>query len=59
MFFPECIGVVNFCYVFFLQVDTGPVNPLTSGSQDSISKVGAHAALLSAANAGAGYMAFA
>lgn len=34
-------------------------NPLPSGGQDSMSSVGAHAALLSAANAGAGYSAFA
>jgi hypothetical protein len=32
---------------------------LSSGGQDSISAAGAHAALLSSANAGTGYMAFA
>lgn len=40
------------------KVDGDRRNPLPSGGQDSISAVGAHAALLSA-NAGAGYMAFA
>lgn len=47
--------IINF---FFFQVDGDRRNPLPSGGQDSISAVGAHAALLSA-NAGAGYMAFA
>ncbi|GLT54630.1 hypothetical protein SLA2020_278130 [Shorea laevis] len=41
------------------KVDGDRRNSLPSGGQDSISTVGAHAALLSAANAGAGYMAFA
>lgn len=33
-------------------------NPLPSGGQDSLATVAAHAALLSAANVGAGYTAF-
>ncbi|XP_021907737.1 uncharacterized protein LOC110822040 [Carica papaya] len=41
------------------KVDGDRRNPLPSGGQDSLSAVGAHAALLSAANAGAGYTAFA
>ncbi|GMY37513.1 SAP30-binding protein [Fagus crenata] len=41
------------------KVDGDRRNHLSSGGQDSISTVGAHAVLLSAANAGAGYMAFA
>ncbi|XP_041023974.1 uncharacterized protein LOC121264737 isoform X2 [Juglans microcarpa x Juglans regia] len=41
------------------KVDGDRRNPLPSGGQDSISSAGAHAVLLSAANAGAGYMAFA
>ncbi|KAM7264192.1 hypothetical protein ACFE04_001875 [Oxalis oulophora] len=42
------------------KVDSDVKNHVPSGSQDSsLSGVGAHAALLSAANAGAGYMAFA
>lgn len=41
------------------KVDGDRRNPLPSGGQDSMSSVGAHAALLSAANAGAGYSAFA
>ncbi|KAM7500687.1 hypothetical protein LguiA_025101 [Lonicera macranthoides] len=42
------------------KVDTDRRNPLPSGGQDSVSSsVGAHAALLSAANAGSGYTAFA
>lgn len=42
------------------KVDGDRRNPLPpSGGQDSTSSVGAHAALLSAANAGAGYTAFA
>jgi hypothetical protein len=44
---------------FFLQVDGDRRNSLSSGSQDSISAAGAHAALLSVATAGTGYMAFA
>jgi hypothetical protein len=44
---------------FFLQVDGDRRNSLSSGGQDSISAAGAHAALLSSANAGTGYMAFA
>ena len=62
-------GVCNFSIIsinlpyfvinlFSFQVDGDRRNPLPSGGQDSISAVGAHAALLSA-NAGAGYMAFA
>ena len=34
-------------------------NPLPSAGQDSLSSVGAHPAILSAGNAGAGYTAFA
>lgn len=34
-------------------------NPLPSAGQDSLSALGAQAAILSAANAGAGYIAFA
>ncbi|XP_062162637.1 uncharacterized protein LOC133869612 isoform X2 [Alnus glutinosa] len=41
------------------KVDGDRRNSLPSGGQDSISAAGAHAALLSSANAGAGYMAFA
>ncbi|KAK9274124.1 hypothetical protein L1049_018938 [Liquidambar formosana] len=41
------------------KVDGDRRNTLPSGGQDSMSNVGAHAALLSAANAGAGYTAFA
>lgn len=41
-------------------MDTDRRNALPSGGQDSVSSsVGAHAALLSAANAGSGYTAFA
>lgn len=41
------------------KVDGDRRNPLPSVGQDSLSAVGAHAAILSAANAGAGYTAFA
>ncbi|XP_042513108.1 SAP30-binding protein-like [Macadamia integrifolia] len=41
------------------KVDGDQRNHLLPGGQDSVSKVGAHAALLSAANLGAGYTAFA
>ncbi|KAF8026379.1 hypothetical protein BT93_F3000 [Corymbia citriodora subsp. variegata] len=41
------------------KVDGDRKNPLPSGAQESVSTVAAHAALLSAANAGAGYTAFA
>ncbi|OMO65402.1 HCNGP-like protein [Corchorus olitorius] len=41
------------------QVDTDRRNPLPAGAQDSLSTVGAHTVLLSAANAGTGYTAFA
>ncbi|KAJ4703672.1 SAP30-binding [Melia azedarach] len=41
------------------RVDGDHRNPLPSVGQDSLSAVGAHAAILSAANAGAGYTAFA
>ncbi|MED6144967.1 hypothetical protein PIB30_020438 [Stylosanthes scabra] len=41
------------------KVDGDPKNPLPSVGQDSVSTVGAHAAILSAANAGSGYMLFA
>ncbi|KAB1213022.1 SAP30-binding protein [Morella rubra] len=41
------------------KVDGDQRNPLPSGGKDSISTAGAHAVLLSATNAGAGYMAFA
>ncbi|XP_062165386.1 uncharacterized protein LOC133871932 isoform X2 [Alnus glutinosa] len=41
------------------KVDGDRRNSLSSGGQDSISAAGAHAALLSSANAGTGYMAFA
>uniref|UniRef100_A0A5B7AXU5 SAP30-binding protein n=1 Tax=Davidia involucrata TaxID=16924 RepID=A0A5B7AXU5_DAVIN len=41
------------------KVDGDRRNPLPAGGQDSSSAVGAHAALLSAANAGSGYSAFA
>lgn len=41
------------------KVDGDRINPLSSVGQDSLSAVGAHAAILSAANAGAGYTAFA
>lgn len=47
-----------FWFILF-QVDGDRRNHLPSGVQDSISSAGAHATLLSAANAGAGYMAFA
>jgi len=40
-------------------VDGDRKNPLPSAGQDSVSTIGAHAALLSAANAGGGYMQFA
>ncbi|XP_042486701.1 SAP30-binding protein-like isoform X2 [Macadamia integrifolia] len=41
------------------KVDGDRRNPLLSAGQDAVSTVGAHAALLSAANLGAGYTAFA
>ncbi|MED6148453.1 hypothetical protein PIB30_053337 [Stylosanthes scabra] len=41
------------------KVDGDRKNPLPSVGQDSVSTVGAHAAILSAANAGSGYMLFA
>lgn len=41
------------------KVDGDRRNPLPSGGQDSVSNTGAQAALLSAANAGTGYTAFA
>ncbi|WVZ21460.1 hypothetical protein V8G54_008782 [Vigna mungo] len=41
------------------KVDGDRKNPLPSAGQDSVSTIGAHAALLSAANAGGGYMQFA
>ncbi|KAK4859101.1 hypothetical protein QYF36_026864 [Acer negundo] len=41
------------------KVDGDRRNPLPSAGQDSLSTVGAHSAILSAANAGAGYTAFA
>ncbi|KAK3431179.1 hypothetical protein EUGRSUZ_E02762 [Eucalyptus grandis] len=41
------------------KVDGDRKNPLPSGAQESVSTVAAHAAMLSAANAGAGYTAFA
>ncbi|KAF8409068.1 hypothetical protein HHK36_005140 [Tetracentron sinense] len=41
------------------KVDGDRRNPLHSGGQDTLSASGTHAALLSAANAGAGYTAFA
>ncbi|OMO76228.1 HCNGP-like protein [Corchorus capsularis] len=41
------------------KVDTDRRNPLPAGAQDSLSTVGAHTVLLSAANAGTGYTAFA
>ncbi|XP_043693770.1 SAP30-binding protein-like [Telopea speciosissima] len=41
------------------KVDGDQRNPLLPGGQDTVSKVGAHATLLSAANLGAGYTAFA
>ncbi|KAF7803299.1 SAP30-binding protein-like isoform X2 [Senna tora] len=41
------------------KVDGDRKNPLPSVGQDSVSTVGAHAAILSAANAGGGYMLFA
>lgn len=41
------------------KVDGDRRNTIPSGAQDSISTVGGHAAVLSAANAGAGYTAFA
>ncbi|XP_059669661.1 uncharacterized protein LOC132314905 isoform X1 [Cornus florida] len=40
-------------------VDGDRRNPLPAGGQDSVSAVGSHAAILSAANAGTGYTAFA
>lgn len=47
-------------FVDHFQVDSDRRNPLPpSGGQDSVPSVGAHAALLSAANAGTGYTAFA
>jgi hypothetical protein len=48
-----------FIFYFLFLVDGDRRNYLPSGGQDSISAAGAHAALLSSANAGAGYMAFA
>ncbi|OVA00117.1 HCNGP-like [Macleaya cordata] len=41
------------------KVDGDRRNPLHSGGQDTVSTAGTHASLLSAANAGAGYSAFA
>ncbi|XP_022715751.1 uncharacterized protein LOC111274964 [Durio zibethinus] len=41
------------------KVDSDRKNPLPVGAQDSLSTVGAHTVLLSAANAGSGYTAFA
>ncbi|XVE88221.1 hypothetical protein DITRI_Ditri19aG0051500 [Diplodiscus trichospermus] len=41
------------------KVDSDRRNPLPAGAQDSLSTVGAHTVLLSAANAGTGYTAFA
>ena len=41
------------------QVDGDRRNPLHSGGQDSVSTASAHATLLTAANAGTGYTAFA
>ncbi|QCE16284.1 uncharacterized protein LOC114164619 isoform X2 [Vigna unguiculata] len=41
------------------KVDGDRKNPLPSAGQDSVSTIGTHAALLSAANAGGGYMQFA
>ncbi|XVF25630.1 hypothetical protein REPUB_Repub13aG0229800 [Reevesia pubescens] len=41
------------------KVDTDRRNPLPAGAQDSLSTVGAHTIILSAANAGTGYTAFA
>ncbi|WRX27705.1 SAP30-binding protein - like 1 [Theobroma cacao] len=41
------------------KVDSDRRNPLPVGAQDSLSTVGAHTVLLSAANAGTGYTAFA
>ncbi|XP_028764938.1 SAP30-binding protein isoform X2 [Neltuma alba] len=41
------------------KVDGDQKNPLPSVGQDSVSAVGAHAAILSAANAGGGYMLYA
>ncbi|RDX65526.1 SAP30-binding protein, partial [Mucuna pruriens] len=41
------------------KVDGDRKNPLPSAGQDSVSTIGAHAAILSAANAGGGYMLFA
>lgn len=45
--------------MILFQVDGDRKNPLPSVGQDSVSTVGAHAAILSAANAGGGYMLFA
>ncbi|KAG5030926.1 hypothetical protein AAZX31_06G061900 [Glycine max] len=41
------------------KVDGDKKNPLPSAGQDSVSTIGVHAAILSAANAGGGYMQFA
>ncbi|XVF40311.1 hypothetical protein PTKIN_Ptkin01aG0103300 [Pterospermum kingtungense] len=41
------------------KVDSDRRNPLPAGAQDCLSTVGAHTVLLSAANAGTGYIAFA
>lgn len=50
----ELVLLVN-----LFQVDGDRRNSLPPVGQDSLAAVGAHAALLSAANAGAGYTAFA
>lgn len=47
-----------FSFIFF-QVEGDRRHPLASVAQDPLSAAGAHATLLSTANAGAGYMAFA
>ncbi|XVF87314.1 hypothetical protein PTKIN_Ptkin18bG0110300 [Pterospermum kingtungense] len=41
------------------KVDSDRRNPLPAGAQDSLSTIGAHTVILSAANAGSGYTAFA
>lgn len=45
--------------VTWFQVDGDRRNVLPPGGHDSVSAAGAHAALLTAANAGTGYTAFA
>lgn len=61
LFLVSCYVVTNnhFYWSMRFQVDGDHRNPLPSVGQDSLSAVGAHAAILSAANAGAGYTAFA